>query len=68
MFYRVNALSRAVERTFRERRIPFQMVRGQEFYQRKEIRDVLAYAQLMNNPRDDLAFERTVNSPPRGGG
>ncbi|MEO1498491.1 MAG: UvrD-helicase domain-containing protein [Planctomycetota bacterium] len=68
VFYRVNALSRAVERTFRERRIPFQMVRGQEFYQRKEIRDVLAYAQLMNNPRDDLAFERTVNSPPRGVG
>ncbi|TWT40240.1 ATP-dependent helicase [Botrimarina hoheduenensis] len=68
VFYRVNALSRAVERTFRERRIPFQMVRGQEFYQRREIKDVLAYAQLINNPRDDLAFERTVNSPPRGVG
>lgn len=68
VFYRVNALSRAIERTFRERRIPFQMVRGQEFYQRREIKDVLAYAQLMNNPRDDLAFERTVNSPPRGVG
>ena len=68
VFYRVNALSRAVERAFRQARVPFQMVRGQEFYQRREIKDVLAYCQLMNNPRDDLAFERTVNSPPRGVG
>ncbi|MEQ8846824.1 UvrD-helicase domain-containing protein [Botrimarina sp.] len=68
VFYRVNALSRAVERVFRREAVPFQMVRGQEFYQRKEIKDVLAYCQLMNNPKDDLAFERTVNSPPRGVG
>lgn len=66
VFYRVNALSRTIERVFRQQQIPFQMVRGQEFYQRKEIKDVLAYCQLMNNPKDDLAFERTVNSPPRG--
>ena len=66
VFYRVNALSREIEKVFRRSEIPFQMVRGQEFYQRREIRDVLAYAQLMNNPKDDLAFERTVNSPPRG--
>ena len=44
----------------------YQMVRGQEFYARKEIKDVLAYCQLVNNPRDDMAFERTVNTPPRG--
>lgn len=66
VFYRINALSRAVEKAFRAERVPFQIVRGQEFYQRREIRDVLAYCQLMNNPKDDLAFERTVNSPPRG--
>lgn len=66
VFYRVNALSREVERVFRQQQIPFQMVRGQEFYQRREIKDVLAYCQLMNNPKDDLAFERTVNSPARG--
>ncbi|MEN0110387.1 MAG: UvrD-helicase domain-containing protein [Planctomycetota bacterium] len=66
VFYRVNALSRAIERVFRQKQVPFQMVRGQEFYQRREIKDVLAYCQLMNNPKDDLAFERTVNSPPRG--
>ena len=46
--------------------VPYQMVRGQEFYARKEIKDVLAYCQLVNNPRDDIAFERTVNTPPRG--
>lgn len=68
VFYRVNALSRAVERVFRRESVPFQMVRGQEFYQRKEIKDVLAYCQLMNNPKDDLAFERTVNTPARGVG
>lgn len=42
------------------------MVRGQEFYGRKEIKDVLAYCQLANNPQDDVAFERSVNSPTRG--
>lgn len=66
IFYRINALSRAIERVLRQEQIPYQMVRGQEFYQRREIKDILAYAQLLNNPKDDLAFERTVNSPPRG--
>jgi DNA helicase II / ATP-dependent DNA helicase PcrA len=66
IFYRVNALSRALEQALRRASIPYQMIRGQEFYQRKEIKDVLAYCQLVNNPRDDVAFERTVNTPPRG--
>jgi len=66
IFYRVNALSRGVEQALRRARVPFQMIRGQEFYARKEIKDVLAYCQLVNNPRDDIAFERTVNTPPRG--
>jgi DNA helicase-2/ATP-dependent DNA helicase PcrA len=66
IFYRVNALSRALEKALRTAGVPYQMVRGQEFYARKEIKDVLAYCQLINNPRDDLAFERTVNTPPRG--
>lgn len=68
IFYRVNALSRAVEKALRAAGVPYQMVRGQEFYARKEIKDVLAYCQLVNNPRDDMAFERTVNNPPRGVG
>jgi DNA helicase-2/ATP-dependent DNA helicase PcrA len=66
VFYRVNALSRSVEKALHAAAVPFQMVRGQEFYARKEIKDVLAYCQLVNNPRDDMAFERTVNTPPRG--
>jgi DNA helicase-2/ATP-dependent DNA helicase PcrA len=66
IFYRVNALSRALEQALRRASVPYQMIRGQEFYQRKEIKDVLAYCQLVNNPRDDVAFERTVNTPPRG--
>lgn len=66
IFYRVNALSRGMEQALRRARVPFQMIRGQEFYARKEIKDVLAYCQLVNNPRDDVAFERTVNTPPRG--
>jgi DNA helicase-2/ATP-dependent DNA helicase PcrA len=66
IFYRVNALSRAIEKALRAAGVPYQMVRGQEFYARKEIKDVLAYCQLVNNPRDDMAFERTVNTPPRG--
>jgi DNA helicase-2/ATP-dependent DNA helicase PcrA len=66
IFYRVNALSRAIEKALRAAGIPFQMVRGQEFFARKEIKDVLAYCQLVNNPRDDMAFERTINTPTRG--
>jgi DNA helicase-2/ATP-dependent DNA helicase PcrA len=66
VFYRVNALSRALEKALRTAGVPYQMVRGLEFYARKEIKDVLAYCQLVNNPRDDMAFERTVNNPPRG--
>jgi DNA helicase-2/ATP-dependent DNA helicase PcrA len=66
IFYRVNALSRVLEQALRRAQVPYQMVRGQEFFARKEIKDVLAYCQLVNNPRDDIAFERTVNTPPRG--
>jgi DNA helicase II / ATP-dependent DNA helicase PcrA len=66
IFYRVNALSRAIEFALRGAGLPYQMVNGVEFYQRKEIKDVLAYLMLLNNPRDDVAFLRVVNTPPRG--
>ncbi len=66
IFYRVNALSRAIEDALHEQGIPYQMIHGQEFYQRKEIKDVLAYAELVNNPRDDAAFFRVINTPTRG--
>jgi DNA helicase-2/ATP-dependent DNA helicase PcrA len=66
VFYRTNALSRALEFALREFGIPYQMVNGLEFYQRKEIKDVLAYLHLLNNPRDSVALTRIINTPPRG--
>ena len=66
IFYRVNALSRSLEFALRDQGIPYQMVNGLEFYQRKEIKDVLAYLHLINNPRDDNALLRVINMPPRG--
>jgi DNA helicase-2/ATP-dependent DNA helicase PcrA len=66
VFYRTNALSRNLEESFREHGLPYQIVNGVEFYQRKEIKDVVAYLQLMNNPQNDVAFLRIVNLPTRG--
>jgi DNA helicase-2/ATP-dependent DNA helicase PcrA len=66
IFYRVNALSRSLEHALRDEGIPYQMVNGLEFYQRREIKDVLAYLSLINNPRDDNALLRIINVPPRG--
>jgi DNA helicase-2/ATP-dependent DNA helicase PcrA len=63
---RINALTRGLETAFVQQRIPFQIVRGLAFFDRKENRDVLAYLRLLLNPRDDVSFERVVNEPPRG--
>jgi DNA helicase-2/ATP-dependent DNA helicase PcrA len=65
---RVNALTRSLETAFLKQRIPFQIVRGLAFFERKENRDVLAYLRLLVNPRDDLSFLRAVNEPARGVG
>ena len=66
IFYRVNALSRAFEFALRDLGVPYQMVNGLEFFQRKEIKDVLAYLHLLNNPSDEVAMLRVVNTPARG--
>jgi len=66
VFYRVNRLSRILEETFIRKQLPYQVVRGVEFYNRKEIRDVLAYLKVLANPRDDVALLRIINTPPRG--
>ncbi len=66
VFYRINALSRLVEHALRLQGIPYQIVNGLEFYQRKEIKDVLAYLHLLNNPQNDLALLRIINTPTRG--
>jgi DNA helicase II / ATP-dependent DNA helicase PcrA len=66
VFCRVTALTRPIEQAFRSARIPYQVVGGVAFYERQEIKDVLAYLNLMVNPKDDMAFTRVVNVPPRG--
>lgn len=66
IFYRVNALSRIFEQALYEQGIPYQIVNGFEFYQRQEIKDIVAYLHLANNARNDVALERTINRPPRG--
>jgi DNA helicase-2/ATP-dependent DNA helicase PcrA len=66
VFYRVNAQSRALEEAFIRNKIPYQIVRGVEFYNRKEIRDVLAYLKVIVNPADRVALLRIINTPTRG--
>ncbi|MFH1748064.1 MAG: UvrD-helicase domain-containing protein [Planctomycetota bacterium] len=66
IFYRVNALSRGLEEALRARGIPYKIARGLEFYNRKEIRDTLAYLRLLVNPADDVALRRIINTPARG--
>ncbi|WP_422930614.1 ATP-dependent helicase [Singulisphaera sp. PoT] len=66
VFCRVTALTRNFEMAFRGAKIPYQIVGGLSFYERQEIKDVLAYLNLLANPRNDIAFTRVVNVPPRG--
>lgn len=66
ILYRTNAQSRAIEDTLVKSNIPYQMVGGTKFYERKEIKDMVAYLRLIANPDDDLSFERVVNVPKRG--
>jgi DNA helicase-2/ATP-dependent DNA helicase PcrA len=66
VFMRVNALSRALELALIREKIPYQIVRGLAFFERKENKDILAYLRLLLNPRDDVAFLRIVNEPARG--
>ena len=66
VFYRVNSMSRAIEEAFVQHQLPYQVVRGVEFYARKEIRDLLGYLKVMVNPQDDVAFLRAVGTHPRG--
>ena len=66
--YRTHAQSRALEEALLRAGIPYQIHGGQRFYQRREIRDALAYLRLAANPADSVAFERAVNTPSRGVG
>ncbi|MGH7640541.1 MAG: ATP-dependent helicase [Candidatus Dormibacteria bacterium] len=68
ILYRTNAQSRALEETLLRAGIPYRLVGGVRFYQRKEVKDVLAYLRLLERPTDRLAFERVANVPRRGVG
>ncbi len=65
VFYRTNAQSRALEKALNDRRIPSVIFGGMRFWDRKEIKDVLAYLRLLANERDDAAYLRVINTPPR---
>ena len=66
VLYRTNSQSRAIEDALRKRDIPYRIYGGLSFYQRKEIKDLLAYLRLVVNPKDEEAFMRVVNFPARG--
>src|SRR3989440_3244574 len=66
VLYRTNAQSRPLEEAFRFRGIPYRLVGAVSFYERREVKDVLAYLRLIANPADDQAFLRVVNVPRRG--
>ena len=65
VMYRTNAQSRALEDAFVARGMPYRLVGGTRFYQRKEIKDALAYLRLTHNPADNLSLTRIINVPPR---
>jgi DNA helicase-2/ATP-dependent DNA helicase PcrA len=66
VFYRTNAQSRVLEDALRRARIPYVIVGGVRFYERREIKDALAYLRLVLNPGDDVAFRRAIGAPARG--
>ena len=66
VLYRTNAQSRALEDAFRKNAIPYEIVGGIQFYERKEIKDVLAYLRLLINPTDEVSLLRIINYPVRG--
>lgn len=66
ILYRTNAQSRVFEEAMRKRSIPYRIYGGLSFYQRKEIKDVIAYFRLVVNPNDEEAFKRIINYPARG--
>jgi DNA helicase-2/ATP-dependent DNA helicase PcrA len=66
VLYRMNALSRVVEDALRRRGVPYRIVRGTAFFDRKEVKDLVAYLRITANPADDVACARIVNVPARG--
>jgi len=68
IFYRMNSLSRTVEQALIYANIPYSIVGGIEFFLRKEVKDVLSFVRILDNPRDSESLKRVINVPPRGVG
>ena len=66
IFFRTNALSRSLERAFLDAGLPYQVVGTVAFYERREVKDLIAYLRTVVNPDDDLSLLRVMNTPPRG--
>lgn len=66
ILYRTNAQSRVIEEALRRKNMPYKIFAGHSFYERAEVKDMLAYLRLVSNGKDDEAFRRVVNFPPRG--
>jgi DNA helicase-2/ATP-dependent DNA helicase PcrA len=66
VLYRTNAQSRAIEEALRKENVPYRVIGGTSFYERKEIKDVLAYLKLLVNPNDTASLQRVINYPTRG--
>jgi DNA helicase-2/ATP-dependent DNA helicase PcrA len=66
VFYRMNAQSRVFESVFSQERVPYTVIGGFRFYEREEVKDMLAYLRLLINPLDGVSLRRVVNKPPRG--
>ncbi|NQV13336.1 MAG: UvrD-helicase domain-containing protein [Parcubacteria group bacterium] len=68
ILYRTNAQSRALEEIFLHRNIPYKIIGGVRFYQRREVKDILAYLKVLYNPYDSVSLQRIINVPTRGAG
>ena len=66
ILFRVNALSRSLEEGFNKAGLPYKLVGGMKFYERAEIKDLIAYFRILTNPTDNFSFKRIVNKPKRG--
>jgi len=66
VMYRVNAQSRALEETFLRYGVPYKLVSGTRFYQRREVKDIIAYLRIIHNPQDNVSLVRIINVPVRG--
>ena len=66
ILYRMNTQSRAIEEILRREQIPYKIIGGLKFYERKEIKDIISYLRLIQNPADNLSLKRIINEPKRG--